>query len=110
MSLFEANCLELVRSIVLRRVDAKRFAVFLFGSRAENNARHGSDIDIGIWGDEKFPRRTIAEIQEELEESIIPYHVDIVDFATVNDDFKQIALTHVIPWNLPQNISVSLPL
>jgi predicted nucleotidyltransferase len=108
MSSFETKCLETVRRIVLRRVDTERYAVFLFGSRAENDARSSSDIDVGVWGEEGLPRCVIAEIKEELEESIVPYHVDVVDFSNVSDEFKSVALIHIIPWNQPQSISASL--
>jgi predicted nucleotidyltransferase len=108
MHSLEAKYVEIVRQIVLRSVDVERFAVFLFGSRAQGAAHSVSDIDIGIWGDEEFPRRKIARIKEELEECVVPYHVDIIDFSTVSDEFKRVALHQIEPWNLPKHSSASL--
>jgi predicted nucleotidyltransferase len=50
--------------------------VFLFGSRARGDNRWNSDYD--LWIDADLPRQTLADIQDELEESIVPFNVDLV--------------------------------
>lgn len=71
--------------------------LFIFGSRAEGKNRKFSDIDLGIWGKTKIPGHLIVKVQEELENSRLPYKVDVVDFSKVSQDFKKIALNRTIP-------------
>lgn len=52
----------------------------IFGSRAKGNFKHGSDIDIAIYG-EKVTFDILSEVHSLLEdESHMPYLFDIVDF------------------------------
>jgi predicted nucleotidyltransferase len=64
--------------------------VFIFGSRATKTHVQYNDIDIGIEGN-PLSAKTKIELQEAFEESDLPFRVDIVDFSTVNDKFKQVA-------------------
>jgi len=48
----------------------------LYGSRAKGNYRPGSDIDLTLVG-EKLDSRTLGQIAASLEESPIPYQVDL---------------------------------
>lgn len=48
----------------------------LYGSRAKGNYRKGSDIDLTLIGD-ALDHRLLAEIAGRLDESSIPYHVDL---------------------------------
>ncbi len=91
--------LELTRQIVLKHIDDKKYEVFLFGSRAFGNAKPYSDIDVGVMSDSKLSSITIANIETELEESIVPYKVEIVDFSRVDSNFKHYALTKIVKWN-----------
>jgi predicted nucleotidyltransferase len=88
-----------LREIVLKHVDSDRYAVFIYGSRAAGTAVRSSDFDIGIWGDAAVPVSILARIREDIDESDIPFHYDLVDFSRVDESFKTIALQHIIPWN-----------
>jgi predicted nucleotidyltransferase len=48
----------------------------LYGSRAKGNYRPGSDIDLTLFGDQ-LDLRILGEIAARLEESPIPYQVDL---------------------------------
>jgi predicted nucleotidyltransferase len=48
----------------------------LYGSRAKGNYRHGSDIDLTLMGD-GLDFRILGEIAARLDESPIPYQVDL---------------------------------
>lgn len=87
------------RRIVLAGLGAQRARVFLFGSRARGNARPTSDIDIALIADEPLAADTLANIREALEESSIPYVVDVVDLSTVDETFRHHALTGAVQWN-----------
>jgi len=89
----------LTKQIVLKHIDIARYEVFLFGSRAVGNSKFYSDIDVGIMGKEPLNSIQLAEIEHDLEESIVPFKVDIVDFCKVDEKFKQVALQYVVKWN-----------
>jgi hypothetical protein len=54
-------------------------AVWLFGSCARGDARQHSDIDIAILPRDDLPSGFFGELNADIEESTIPYEVDLVD-------------------------------
>ncbi len=54
--------------------------VLIFGSRATDSSKQGSDIDLAILND-GIDDKTISRIRGEFEESSLPYRVDIVLYA-----------------------------
>ena len=92
----------LIKKVIIRHVNPREALVFLFGSRAGRLGRLTSDYDIGIYRGRKIPLRLIAKIKDELEDYPIPVNIDIVDFSTVSDDFKQLALKKIKIWNKPK--------
>ena len=53
--------------------------VWLFGSCARGEILQHSDIDIGILPRGDLPTGLFSELRERIEESSIPYDVDLVD-------------------------------
>ena len=84
-----------IKNILQKYVDFKKHKVFIFGSRARGKARKFSDYDIGVIGRKPLDLKKIALIKGELEESDLPYRVDVVDFSTVSKNFKNIALSKI---------------
>jgi predicted nucleotidyltransferase len=84
-----------IKEIIFRFLDRKEYQVFIFGSRISGKAKKYSDYDIGIWGKKPIPSEIKVFIEEALEESDIPYKVDIVDFSLVPSRFKKLALAKV---------------
>ena len=84
--------LDLIRGIVYRHVDAREHQPVIFGSRANGTAQTYSDVDLGLLGDQPINKQAYIRMVDELEESSLPYKVDVVDFATAEDSFKKIAL------------------
>ena len=99
--------IDIVKQIVLKHIPKDNFAVFLFGSRAVGNAKPLSDIDIGILGSEPLPTIIKVDLESDLEESIVPYKIDLIDFYQVDKDFKKEALNTIQIWNYPKNISLN---
>ena len=99
--------LSIVREIVQKHIDPRETTVFLFGSRAAGKASPHSDIDVGLYEKSPLSALVLSDIAEELEESIVPYKVDVVDFSKVDDNFKKIALKDIEIWNQPDT---ALPL
>ena len=60
----------------------------VFGSRAMGNHRHGSDIDLAVWGLEP---KEVRELNIRLNEYLsLPHRFDVVRFESVNDpELKQ---------------------
>jgi len=90
---------ELLRSRLLNLSQGLPCTLYLFGSRARNEARRGSDFDIGIEGlDEKSFFRLKMEIEAWVEDSPIPHTVDMVDFSHADRDFVAHAKKGAIVW------------
>ena len=84
-----------IKEIIFRFLDTKKYQVFIFGSRATGKAKKFSDYDIGISGKDVVSSQVKILIEEALEESNLPYKVDIVDFSLVSSNFKKIALSKI---------------
>jgi uncharacterized protein len=68
-----------LRRIVLDALGEHDATVWLFGSCARDDARQHSDIDIAIMPRDDLPAGFFAELAANIEESPIPYDVDLVD-------------------------------
>jgi len=86
------NILIEIVCIFKKYICINEYEIFLFGSRASDLASDRSDIDIGILGSQPLPLATLNDIKAEIEEIKTLYSIDIVDFASVTEDFKEIAL------------------
>ncbi|MGH9361292.1 MAG: nucleotidyltransferase family protein [Thermoanaerobaculia bacterium] len=100
---YEERYLALAREIILKHLDRDRVRVFLFGSRAKRAHSRNADLDVGILGPGPVDPKTLAGIREELEESVVPYHVDLIDFSQVDEKFKEEALREIVLWNPGKN-------
>lgn len=92
------NLLE-VRRIVLERLHGHPVKVYLFGSRARGQSRSTSDVDVAILPETPLPPWALSEVREALEESTVPFHVDVVDLSQVSDEFRERVLQDAESWN-----------
>lgn len=90
---------DIITKILRTHLDSNENKAFIFGSRADGTAQKYSDYDIGIEG-KKLEDMTIFELNEEFENSDLPYLVDIVDFNTVSENFRSEAKSKIIELNL----------
>ena len=97
----------MLKEIVLSLIDQDKVVVFLFGSRASGHARSRTDVDIGLWSQETLPRQLYHRIRNAVDDSIIPYKVDIVDFTRVDPEFKIIALKDIEIWHEPADMKIN---
>jgi predicted nucleotidyltransferase len=65
--------------MVLAALGEQDAAVWLFGSCARDDVLQHSDIDIAILPRDELPSGFFSDLAESVEESSIPYDVDIVD-------------------------------
>lgn len=95
----EEKYLGQMREMVLRATSDIDCTIFLFGSRVRGTHRRSSDIDIGISGlSESAFTKTRDRLLSELEESIIPHHVDLVNIDTAPVDFRNVVMKEAIIW------------
>lgn len=90
--------LERVREIMLRGLAGHAARVWLFGSCANGDARPRSDIDVAFEADDPIPAATITELLDALEESDVPYAVEVVDMVTAGDALRQAVRDKGIRW------------
>jgi uncharacterized protein len=75
--------LEVIRGILRAVPNVRRAA--LFGSRAMQNARKGSDVDLVLFG--RLERNDVSQVRTELEEgTCLPYFFDVVSYDAVQSD------------------------
>ena len=77
------RAIEELRRIVLDALAGRDAAVWLFGSHARGEVRHTSDIDVAILPRGDLPIGFFGELAERIDDSAIPYDVDIVDLREV---------------------------
>jgi predicted nucleotidyltransferase len=79
--------------MVLAALGEHDAAVWLFGSCARDDVLQHSDIDIAILPRDELPAGFFPELAESIEDSSIPYDVDIVDLrsaaATLIDEVRR---------------------
>ena len=81
----EKWALEETKRITLFALKGHAIKTWLFGSRATGNARSFSDIDLALdAGAASVPRQLLVRLSCALEESHIPFRVDIVDMHNVS--------------------------
>ena len=96
--MLDSSTLSFIKSTVRKHLPPD-YKAFIFGSHIIGNNRKWSDIDIGILGASKLPTMTFFDLEEELEESNLPYKVDLVDFTQVTDKFKHNAMKNTLYLN-----------
>lgn len=99
MSNVKYDYLDQMRDMVLRVTSNLDCTIFLFGSRATGINRRNSDIDIGFSGlNDPVFTKVRDRLLSELEESVIPHHVDLVNIDKTPSDFREVAMAKVIIW------------
>jgi predicted nucleotidyltransferase len=79
MNPVRAHAVEELRRMVLEALGDHDAGVWLFGSCARGDVRQHSDIDIAVLPRDGLPSGFFAELAADIEESPIPYDVDLVD-------------------------------
>lgn len=80
--------LETIKGILRRHVPGRE--VWVFGSRATRVAKKYSDLDLVVIGDIPLTLGQLALLENDFDESELPFKVDVVDWATTSESFRQI--------------------
>ncbi len=89
----------IVRDALRRHVPDRE--VFAFGSRATWTAKDYSDLDLAIMGEEPLPLGTAAALSEALGDSDLPFRVDVVNWARIDDGFRRIIRRNGVSVQVP---------
>ena len=77
--------LEILRGSLPRTAKA-----WVFGSRAAGRARPYSDLDLAVDAGRPLTLDELAILSEHFTESDLPYRVDLIDWHSVDDRFRQL--------------------
>ncbi|GAB6059260.1 nucleotidyltransferase family protein [Desulfonatronum parangueonense] len=72
--------------------------IYLFGSRAAGTARVFSDCDIAIEPVRDLPLGHLSRLKEKLEESHVPYVVEVIDLSQTSEEFARKVRDEGILW------------
>lgn len=97
----ELNVTEKDRQVLIRIITKylPKTKIYLFGSRAREDHALESDIDIALDNNNKIESSILSSIREGVEESTIPFTVDIIDLNNVSNDFKKQILKNGKSWH-----------
>lgn len=82
----EEKYIKFIKNVVSNHLTEYR--IFMFGSRVKGTAKKYSDVDIAI-NSKNLTDKTKLLIEADLENSTIPYEVDVVDLNTISENFKK---------------------
>jgi hypothetical protein len=87
-----------LRRMVLDALGQREAEVWLFGSCARGEVRQHSDIDIAILARDRLPAEFLAELAADIEDSPIPYDVDLVDLRHADPALVEEVRREGIKW------------
>jgi len=80
--------LEIVKAILERLLPDRE--VWAFGSRVRGTPKRFADLDLAVIGEAPLPVSVSAALKEAFSDSDLPYRVDVVDWATTTEQFREI--------------------
>ncbi len=80
--------LKIVLEILTRFIPARE--VWVFGSRVKGTAKDTSDLDLAVIGETPLDSKTLAALRDAFSESNIPCKVDVGDWSTISETFREI--------------------
>jgi len=86
------DSLRTLRELIKSVIKEKGVTVLLFGSRATGEAATISDNDIGLIFKNRGAGKLLTLSREKIENSNIPYKVDLVDLSLTSKKFRRKAL------------------
>lgn len=94
----DAATLDQVRALVSQSLTGQRVVVYLFGSWVTGGRHEASDIDVAVEAETPLRAGLLAELRESLDESSIPYRVDVVDLADADAAFRERVRREGVVW------------
>lgn len=85
---------QIIQGILQKHV--AQYPVWAFGSRVTGNAKPYSDLDLAIITVDPLPLSTLGALKDDFAESNLPWKVDVVDWATTSEAFRNIILQNYV--------------
>lgn len=95
-----ADHLQWVLDILAKNIPDRE--VWAFGSRVQGRAKPYSDLDLAVIGEQPLSLAVQAALADDFAESDLPIRVDIVDWATTKDNFRQIIAQDKVVLQTPR--------
>jgi predicted nucleotidyltransferase len=86
-----------IKEILQKNFEGINYTAFIFGSQANCMQLKRSDIDIGIIAETPISIQKMCSLNDAIEELPMLYEIDIVDFNTVDEKFRAVALRNIEP-------------
>ncbi|PIU55496.1 MAG: nucleotidyltransferase domain-containing protein [Deltaproteobacteria bacterium CG07_land_8_20_14_0_80_38_7] len=81
---------------ILRQLLPSNVEIFFFGSRIDGTSRRASDLDILLKGATQIDLGLIAMVREKMEESNLPFKVDILDYHSCSQEMLKNISSNII--------------
>lgn len=91
--------------------DDNHLLIFYFGSRVAGDFTRRSDLDVGLWRTDGKPVDlvSIGMLREKLDDSIVLWKVDLVDFGSTSQAFRTQALKQFrLIWGSESDLRLQL--
>ncbi len=88
----QAKHLKLLKQILQQHIS--NYEVLIFGSRATNNIKEYSDVDLVILDCPPLSPSLLAKLQYSLNESNLPLKVDLVEWSKIDSEFQAIIMNN----------------
>ncbi|WP_100401114.1 type VII toxin-antitoxin system MntA family adenylyltransferase antitoxin [Bacillus sp. FJAT-44742] len=95
----QKEVLEEVKTLVINHMNRDDVCIYLFGSWAKGAIQPSSDIDIAVDYKGALKAECLASLRDNLEDSTIPYNVDVVDLTKADSSFRTKVIKEGILWN-----------
>lgn len=87
-----------LRELVSSALRGRGAEVYLFGSYARGEARGHSDVDLAVRPRRRLPPALLSQLRETIEESCVPYNVDLLDWREASGALRRSVLREGIRW------------
>jgi len=77
-----------------------QYEVRAFGSRVHHTAKKFSDLDLVIMSDQPLALSLLGDLADAFSNSELPIKVDVLDWARLNDDFREVILKKYVVLTL----------
>lgn len=84
-----------LREILKKNLTNTSYRAFVFGSQANLLELRRADIDLGLMAEDPLSTQQLSKINAEIEELPMLYNIDVVDFQTVDQQFKDVAMKNI---------------
>lgn len=93
----EIKTQEDIKEAIAELFKGKKVKVYLFGSRVKGQNTPRSDLDLGFLSEEEIGYE-LSLLRELLEDSNLPFSVDVVDLSRVGEEFRNLVLKEGKLW------------